>query len=91
MSLDLVDKCESSSLKTHAVNLLHAIEFGVDGMATFMVDFCLQFLRNTMGSENSNQEYVYNIIQKFKLNFSNEEDIIEVCLMLLTIMKDSIE
>jgi len=55
MSADLVDKCESSTIKTFAVELLHSFESFIDGMASFILDFCLNFLGKTIHQDEANQ------------------------------------
>ena len=90
MSADLVDKCESESIKTHAAQLLRAIENNVDGMAAFIVDFCCNFIVKTMEQTAENEQFIMDVIQKFELKIQNKEEIIEVSLMILTLMKDTI-
>jgi hypothetical protein len=48
MSLDLVEGCESQTMKTCAVDLFHSLEKEIDGMASFMLEFCLNFLSKTI-------------------------------------------
>ena len=44
MSLDLVEGCESQTMKTCAVDLFHSFENEIDGLASFILEFCLNLV-----------------------------------------------
>lgn len=90
-SADLCERRESANIKTASAELLLAIGSNVDGMFTFIVDFCVEFLQKVVQKSNTeSQQYVQNLIEKFQLKFSSEEQIIEVCLLVLLILSPSI-
>ena len=63
LSQDLLQNCESQTIKTYSAQLLISLAENVDGMTTFIVDFCLQFLSTTLNLKTSNQPYVLEIIK----------------------------
>jgi hypothetical protein len=44
MSVDVSDEMSSGNLKATAAQLILDLQKNVDGMLTFMIDFCLTFL-----------------------------------------------
>jgi hypothetical protein len=92
MSVDISDEMSSGNLKAIAAQLILDLQKNVDGMLTFMIDFCLTFLEKIVqyNCKEDNQNYLNNIIDKFRLKFLNEEEIVEVNLLILSILKDAI-
>ena len=90
MSLDLVEGCESQTMKTCAVDLFHSFEKEIDGLASFILEFCLNFISKAVSQDQESKQYVQDILMKFDLNLTSEEDIIEVNLMILSLMKQTI-
>ncbi len=84
-SIDICQKQESKTYKTQAAKLLESIVDHVDGMLTFTVNFCKESIQNVFSGSGQTQ-YIKEIISKFKLNFSNEEEFVDVCFLALTIM-----
>jgi hypothetical protein len=90
MSLDLVEGCESQTMKTCAVDLFHSFEKEIDGLASFILEFCLKFVSQAVSQDQESKQFIQDIIAKFDLNLTCEEDIIEVNLMILSLMKQTI-
>ncbi len=44
MSMDISDEMSSDNLKATAARLVLDLQKNIDGMLTFMIDFCLNFL-----------------------------------------------
>ena len=44
----MVDNRESDDIKTQTTELLLAIDQNIDGMLTFIVDFCVQLLQKVV-------------------------------------------
>lgn len=89
-SSDVCSDMESETIKNFAAKLLLSLNKNVDGMQTFMIDFCLTMLENVVKSSNEqNQAYVNTVITRFNLVFDNQEHIIEVCLMIISILHKS--
>jgi len=66
LSLDLMEKCQSETIKTCTVKLLHKLEHNVDGMLSFMVDFCLKLISHSISFQENNLEesktYISNLL-----------------------------
>ena len=58
MSLDLVEGCESQTLKTCTVDLFHSFEKEVDGLASFILEFCLNLISKCVSQDQDSQQYV---------------------------------
>ena len=72
-SLDLCEDQESNNIKSNAALLLLSISKHVDGMETFIIDFCLNFLEKTVQKSNQeSQQYIQKIIEEFQLQFKSE-------------------
>ena len=57
-----------------------------------MVDFCIQLMAKIIDTNSADaKQYVTDVITKFNLKFTSEEEIAEVCLIILSILKDSIK
>ena len=55
-----------------------------------MIDFVLNLLEKVVQKSNKeSQEYVNSVIQKFGLKLTDSEEIIEVCLLILSILHKS--
>jgi importin-8 len=90
ISLDICEDFESKSIQTCSAQLMLAIDKSVDGMQTFMIDFVLNLLEKVIQKSNKeSQEYINSIMQKFGLQLKVEEEIIEVCLLILSILHKS--
>lgn len=89
-SSDVCTDMESETIKNFAAKLVLSLNKNVDGMQTFMIDFCLTMLENIVKSSNEqNQAYVSTVINRFNLVFDSQEHIIEVCLMVISILHKS--
>ena len=89
---NIVNERDPDIIKTHVAELLLDIESNMDGSLTFIVDFCVNLMAKTVDSGSpESQQYVQGIITKFGLKFETQEDIIEVCLMVLCILKEPIK
>ena len=63
---DICENRESDDIKTATAELLLAIDSNVDGMFTFIVDFCVELLQKVVQKSNTeSQAYVQNLIEKF--------------------------
>ena len=89
---NLITERDPDQVKTHAPELLLAIGQNIDGMLTFMVDFCLQMLeKKTQNQSIENQTYINNVITKYNLKLNNDIDLIEINLMILSILSELIK
>lgn len=90
MSLDLVEGCESQTMKTCAVDLFHSFEKEIDGLASFILEFCLNLVSKAVQDDQESQMFIQDVFSKFGINMKTEEEVIEVCLMILSLMKQTI-
>ena len=55
MSLDLVEGCESQTMKTCTVDLFHSFEKEIDGLASFILEFCLNLLSKSVSHDHDSK------------------------------------
>jgi hypothetical protein len=90
VSTDICTDRESDTIKNCSAKLILSLNSNVDGMQTFMIDFCLTMIENIVKQSNEQcKSYVNTVLSKFELVFADHEHIIEVCLMVISILNRS--
>lgn len=82
--IDICQDQESNSYHTQAAKLLESLVQNVDGMLTFVSNFCIECIHNVFQGDQSQSSHVTQIIQKFRIQIQSSQEMVEVCLLVLT-------
>eukprot|EP00347_Sterkiella_histriomuscorum_P023425 403334689 len=85
--IDICQEQLSKTYQTQAAKLLESLIEHTDGMVTFVSNFCIEAIQNIMQGSGQT-EYISQIITKFRLKFDSEQEFLEVCFLVLTIISD---
>ena len=89
-SLDVCDKQESKTYKTQVAKLLEHIIDHVDGMMSFVVRLNLEIITHLLSQDGqTNAPYIADLVQKFNLNVTSEEEFLDICLLSQSIISYS--
>lgn len=84
--IDICSKQKSRTYKSQASRLLEALIDNVDGMLTFAVDHVFQMMNALFTGESTVKQYVTELMTKVGLVFKSEEELLDVCFMVLSIV-----
>ena len=84
--IDVCQKQKSRTYKSQAAKLLENIVDHVDGMLTFAVNLNIEIMQHILTGETATSEYVKNILNKFNLSFNSDEELLDVCILSMSVM-----
>ena len=87
---DICQKQKSRTYKSQAAKLFENLVDNIDGMLTFSFDLLLQMLASVLAGEAPVQAYVREVLTKFNLQLGSEEELLDMCLLALTIVSYSV-
>ena len=85
-SLDICQKQLSRTYKSQAAKLLENLADNVDGLLSFAAELLTQFMTSVVTGEVTVQAYVADVLSKFGLHFTSDEELLDVCLICLSVL-----